>query len=120
MRKKISAFAVMLCCILASTCFLSCSSEDDETTMYTYRAEGNISGTSIASLFLITDYTAAIQNVIGESYTTSNKDKDVIAACDAVYAKHQQSTIKASGQITIKRYTIGKDDQGTAIKTYDY
>ncbi len=114
--------AAVVCCAMISTVFTSCSKDDsDSNDFYYYRANGSISGTGgLGGLFVITDYTTAIESVVGTELT-KQEDQKVIQACDAVYAKHKAeygSTI--SGTVVINRHKLGDDNDVKVIKEYQY
>ena len=99
----------------------SCSDDDDAAShMYQYIATGRISGGSLSDLNVLTDYTTAIEGVMGNSY--KEKDGEIIKACDAVYARHQSQSTKAKGSVTIMKYRLTSDDSDTGkqLKTYQY
>ena len=112
-------FAAVLCCAMISTAFTSCSKDDAESNeFYYYRAYGDV--TSTVSMFIITDYTNAINSVVGDQLTKKN-DQAVINACDAVYAKHKADYPTGNkGSVGIYRYKVGDDNSKTMIKEYKY
>ena len=122
MKKMMMTLAAVVCCAMISTVFTSCSKDDsDSNDFYYYRANGSISGTGgLGGLFVITDYTTAIESVVGTELT-KQEDQKVIQACDAVYAKHKAeygSTI--SGTVVINRHKLGDDNDVKVIKEYQY
>ena len=122
MKKIMMTLAAVVCCAMISTVFTSCSKDDsDSNDFYYYRANGSISGTGgLGGLFVITDYTTAIESVVGTELT-KQEDQKVIQACDAVYAKHKAeygSTI--SSTVVINRHKLGDDNDVKVIKEYQY
>ena len=115
--------AAVLCCAMISTAFTSCGKDDVESDeYYYYRANGQLEGTNLGlgSMFLISDYTTAIQSVVGDQLTKKN-DQAVIKACDAVYATHQAKYgTDVSGKVWIYRKKLGDDNSETTIKEYKY
>ncbi len=105
--------------------FTSCS-EEDEPGLIVYSANGNLSASgsdAFDALFGIAEYNEAIKNTLGENYTTSEKDKEVIAACDAVYKKHKSNHPSWKGSVEIIKSKVsvsGEASVGEVIKTYNY
>ena len=121
MKKIMMTLAAVLCCAMISTVFTSCSKSDDEPDLYYYQASGNISAVNagMGGLFIITDYTTAIQQAVGTGSTTQN-DQKVISACDAVYSSHKaEYGTSISGTVKIVRTKLG-DNSETTIKEYTY
>ena len=121
MNKKFIMFAAIFCCILTTAVFTSCSKDDDSSNeYYYYRAEGNAYSNSLASMFLIANYTTAIESVVGTQLTQKADDK-VIKACDAVYADHKAKYGDSiTGYVKIYRKKVGDDNSQTTIKEYNY
>ena len=114
--------AAVVCCAMISTVFTSCSKDDaDSNNLYYYRANGSITGTGgFGGLFVITDYTTAIESVVGDGFT-NQEDQKVIQACDAVYAKHKaEYGTTVSGKVEINRHKLGDDNDVKVIKEYKY
>ena len=114
--------AAVVCCVMISAVFTSCSKDDaDSNNFYYYRANGSISGTGgLGGLFVIADYTTAIESVVGTELT-KQEDQKVIQACDAVYAKHKADYgSSVSGTVTINRHKLGDDSDVKVIKEYQY
>ena len=114
--------AAVVCCVMISTVFTSCSKDDsDSSNLYYYRANGDITGTGgFGGLFVITDYTTAIESVVGDGFT-NQEDQKVIQACDAVYAKHKaEYGTTVSGTVVINRHKLGDDNDVKIIKEYQY
>lgn len=105
--------------------FTSCS-EEDEPGLILYSATGNLSASgadAFDALYGIAEYNEAIKNTLGDTYTTSNKDNEVIAACDAVYEMHQSKQNTWKGKVEIKKSKVsisGETSVGEVIKTYNY
>lgn len=119
MKKYLMTLAAVLCCVMVSVVFTSCSKDDDsDSDLYSYVAEGNATVTGTL-YFPITDYTSAIQSAVGSGLVKQN-DQKVIQACDAVYSKHKSdfgTSIK--GSIQIKRSKSGSSSS-EVIKEYTY
>ncbi len=101
----------------------ACSSDDNDESksIIYYRASGRIGGSSLNDLYVITDYTTAINSVVGEEgYTKVAKDPEVIAACDKVREEHRTTHPTAEGTVTITKYQGIDDEKGTVLKTYEY
>lgn len=120
--------AVALICMTLTLFMTSCSKESDErNNVVSYSASGSIhyigtdiSGESaIEAGMAVPDYVSAIKSVVGD-YNTSEKDAEVIAACEKVYQKHLAKNPKWSGEVTITKYVGLTDNTGTTIKTYTY
>lgn len=92
------------------------------SNIITYQAFGTLSG-DLSSLLAVPAYSEAIRKVIGESIT-SEKDNEVIAACDAVYEDHRKNHPAWKGTIEIHkiRGTSSSTETlpSTVIKTYKY
>ena len=105
--------------------FTSCS-EEDEPGLIVYTATGNLTASgadAFDALYGIAEYNEAIKNTLGENYTSSNKDNEVIAACDAVYEMHQSKHPSWTGKVEIKKSKLsilGETTTGEVIKTYNY
>ena len=122
MKKIMMTLAAVVCCAMISTVFTSCSKDDsDSSNLYYYRANGDITGTGgFGGLFVITDYTTAIESVVGDGFT-NQEDQKVIQACDAVYAKHKaEYGTTVSGTVVINRHKLGDDNDVKVIKEYKY
>ena len=75
----------------------------------------------MSDLYVLTDYTTAINSVVGETgYTNVAKDNEVIAACDAVREAHRTTHPTAEGTVTITKYQGIDDETGKDLKTYEY
>ena len=123
MKKLMKTFAAVLCCVMISTAFTSCSKDDVESSeFYYYRANGSLDGSNsgIGTMFMISDYTTAIQSVVGDQLTKKD-DQNVIKACDAVYAAHQAKYgTSVTGKVWIYRKKLGDENSETTIKEYKY
>ena len=121
MRKFMMTFAAVLCCTMIATVFTSCSKDDDDSNqaVYKYVAEGDITVTGSFTLG-VADYQSAIDNALGNAVLTVKDDAKVVAACEAVYARHiAQYGNKIKGSVKVIRYKNGKDD-ATVIVEYTY
>lgn len=123
MKNLVMTFATVLCCVMISTMFTSCGKDEVESNeYYYYRANGSLDGTNsgIGTMFMISDYTTAIQSVVGDQLTKKD-DANVIKACDAVYAAHQAKYgTSVTGKVWIYRKKLGDDNSETTIKEYKY
>ena len=105
--------------------FTSCS-EEDEPGLYVYTATGSLSASgsdAFNALLGIAEYTEAIKNTLGDNYTTTSKDDEVIAACDAVYEMHQSKHPSWTGKVEIRKSNVIVSGEATfikVIKTFDY
>lgn len=116
---------VAMVCSMAVT-MTSCSSDDDEVTdLVSYEASGTLSASNstdaLEAIFGISQYTEAIKEALGGDYVSSDKDKEVISACDAVYQNHRTNHPSWEGKITIRKYRVSSSEsEGTVVKTYTY
>lgn len=105
--------------------FTSCS-EEDEPGLYVYTATGSLSASgsdAFNALLGIAEYTEAIKNTLGDNYTTTSKDDEVIAACDAVFENHKTNHPSWTGKVDIRKSKVnvsGEANVGEIIKTYNY
>ena len=123
MKKYLMAAVALICMTMTCVSLAACSSDDNDESksIIYYRASGNISGSSLSDLYVISDYTTAINSVVGETgYTNVAKDTEVIAACDAVRETHRTTHPTAEGTITITKYQGIDDETGKVLKTYEY
>ena len=121
MKKIMMTLAAVICCAMISTVFTSCSKSDDGTDLYYYQASGNITAvnTGMGGMFVVTDYTTAIEKAVGTGATAQN-DQKVISACDAVYASHKAEYGSGlSGTVRIVRTKVD-NNSNTTIKEYTY
>ena len=125
--KKVFLAALTIVCALVM--FSSCGKNNTSpTTIYYYRAIGNISashfssggaGSLIGSSYSTGSFQDAINAAIGD-YTETPQDSKVIAACDAIDANIKADTdTKYGGSVQIVRKQ-SNDDNGTVIKEYKY
>lgn len=123
--KKVFKATIALLGILVLGAFLSsCGKQQDPTSNYVYyRAYGDIILVNAGQngLFGLSDYTAAINNAVGDGLTTP-KDDIVIEACNEVYLKHLLVyDKKISGYAEIHRIagTSGEQEH-TVIRKFTY
>lgn len=127
--KKFKSLFSIICLLAISFGFVSCN-DDDSNTIYTYIAYGEISAgsgsieESIAALSDIADYTTAISTVVN-SYTTENKDNEVIKVCDKVYQNQTTNHPTWKGWVEIRRFEGTVTNPGETvpykvIKSYSY
>lgn len=127
-EKFLKVFFLVVCTMTMAFNFTACSEDDDISpiTIITYRANGSISASSsdaFEALFAITDYTDAITKVLGNNYTTTERDKDVVSACDAVYQNHRTKHPTWKGYIEIEKSKVGHSGEilsSEIIKSYNY
>lgn len=117
MKKILKISVAVLGILLLGALFSSCEKNaSPQSKMVRYVAEGNASGSSITTLFLIASFQAAIDNAVGNGFVQEN-DAKVIAACDAYH-----NTIlyepKLQGTINITKTPMGGTQ--STIKTYIY
>lgn len=121
-QKKSFSSVLLVATILISLLagFSSCCDDDDPMSDYVYyMADCTLSSTgSIGPLFVIAEYTSAIEEVMGEEYKEA--DSQVIAACDAVYAFQRAKYSNVKGEVTITKKWLKNDKKSTVIKTYKY
>lgn len=121
-------FFVWVVTLLAG--FTACSSEEDNGLyVVTYSAGGTLSATgfdnTLVTLKVIADYNTTIGQVMGGSFCTADKDKEIIEACDKIFEKHKTQYTNAKGLVNIEK-TIGTtsspDEElpSTTLKTYKY
>ena len=122
---------MLLSSVIMIAALSSCEEKENVTTI-TYGVVGSLQSSShdiTASQPSITDYTEAIQEVLGGYYATKEMDAEVVEACDKVYASHK-SMIETAG-ISVKgslelRKTVGsatspdEELKYTVLKTYNY
>jgi len=124
--KRISWFLAIVCAVTFAFGFSSCSEVENENIIFAYRANGNISassGDALEALFCIPHYTEAITKLLGESYSMTERDKDVISVCDAVFSNHRTKYPTWKGYVEIEKSKIdasGDIISSEVIKTYKY
>ena len=111
----------ILCTVALAVNFTSCVEDaDDFDSVLIYRASGSISGDG-GALFAITDYSEAINEIVGDIYSSKEMDKEVVAACDVVYHKAKHPTWSGSVKIEKSKINISGDIvSSTTLKTYKY
>ncbi len=126
MKKYLMAAVALICMTITCVAFAACSTDEDESkTLIFYSAEGNIgyvgsdTSESFQSAFAIANFNTAIKNVTGD-YSTTSKDKEVIAACDKLYESQRANHPAWKGSVQILKYMGTSDKTGTVIKTYQY
>jgi len=106
--------------------FSSCSETTEEDLIFSYTANGNISASSgdvFGSLYCIAEYSEAINDVLGQTFSLTERDKDVITACDAVYKKHRTNHPEWKGYVEIKKSKVnnlGEAVTSVVLKRYKY
>ncbi|MBQ4162247.1 MAG: hypothetical protein IJD84_05085 [Parabacteroides sp.] len=125
-EKFLKILMAITCMMVMMFSFNSCSDDDDTMILITYTAKGSLSASgsdALDAIFGVADYTDAITRVLGDSYTTTEKDSEVVSACDAVFQKHRTNHPTWKGQIEIEKSKIetsGNIVSNTIIKTYKY
>ena len=118
-----SMFAVM-CVVTMALNLTACDGEEDRgDDLIIYTAGGLITGNDLSAVFAIAEYNDAIEVALGGNYTTVPKDKEVIAACDAVFQKHRTNNPSWKGEVKIEKEYInwmGDVVEGSTLKTYKY
>lgn len=109
--------------------FSACSSEDDELYVVTYDVAGSLTAVGgddpLITIKVITDYSTVLDQVMGGSFCTTDKDAEIIEACDQVFEKHKTQYTNVYGSVEIRK-TVGTmsspDDElpSTVLKTYNY
>ena len=109
--------------------FTACSSDDDELYVVTYDTATSLTASGedalSAPVNAISDYSTALKQVMGGSFCTTDKDAEVIEACDKVFEKHQTLYPSLKGYVEIRK-TVGTtsspDEElpSTVVKTYTY
>ena len=109
--------------------FTACSSEDDEPYVVTYDVAVNLTVSGEDDPFItikvLSDYSTVLDQVMGGSFCTKDKDAEIIEACDKVFEKHKTQYTNAFGYAEIRK-TVGTmsspDDElpSTVLKTYNY
>lgn len=118
--------AVIVCAAALLFGLKLCSEEQDESVIFTYIANGNVSASgddAFSSLACIPDYTEAITDVLGDKYSMTEIDEDVISSCDAVFTAHRTNHPTWEGTVEIEKSKIGPSSKVLSkevIKTYKY
>ena len=101
---------------------------DDELYVVTYGTATSLTASGEDALSVvkaISDYSTALNQVMGGSFCTTDKDAEVIKACDKVFEKHQALYPSLKGYVEIRK-TVGTtsspDEElpSTVVKTYTY
>lgn len=121
MTRIIRSLLVALVCLAGLS---SCEEVEQTTIMYGYSVEGKVSGGSIGTLLIISEYTEAIKKLYdGFTWGLVSKDKEVIAACDAVYNSQSSRYSDLQGSLILYRKEYGENSEVTAskeLKTYTF
>lgn len=108
--------------------FTACSS-DDETYVVTYDVASSLTASGdvdpLIAVKAATDYSTALDQVMGGSFCTTDKDAEIIAACDEVFSKHKTQYPTLKGYVEIRKTvgTVTSPDEelpSTVLKTYNY
>ncbi|AVM52885.1 hypothetical protein JN06_00174 [Bacteroides zoogleoformans] len=125
-KNLMKSLLALVCMMTVTFSFTSCSSDDDETLIITYVAEGSLvdsSGSMMGVLVAIPEYTEAIGKMMGGLYLTTTKDSEIVKACDAVYQRQRTAYPTLKGNVEIHRgesNTEGETVTNKVIKTYKY
>ncbi len=120
------AFFALVCVVAASLSFTSCSSDDDDNeAIYVYTVDTTLGADLGIQMAVVSPFQTAINKACGGNYyTTSNKNNEVIAACDAVYAqlKDQYSFLQGEVKIMLSYGSTDPNSKGDAkcIKSYKF
>lgn len=125
MKKAIKFLIFAAALAIFGSALTSCTSEETETVIYSYTANGNISATNDpGATFIIPEFNQEIQNVLGGvNYSLTEMDSEVIAACDAMYERAKAEHPGAQGEITINKNTSTTDNphgEDTTLRTYTF
>lgn len=126
-RNVLKRMALFVWVVALLVGFTACSSEDDELYVVTYdvAADFSDSGEDGHSIKIILDYSTVLDQVMGGSFCTKDKDAEIIEACDKVFEKHKTQYTNVFGNVEIRK-TVGTmsspDDElpSTVLKTYNY
>lgn len=128
MKKAIKyLFASIAMIAVASLLLTSCNTKEEKTYIYTYVADGQVSASDDpSSAMAIPIFNEEIEELLGgASYSLTEKDDEVIAACDALYETLKPEHPKWKGEVKILKYisdagTDAESIKGTTIKTYSF
>lgn len=115
-----------MCVAVMAIGLTSCSEEESEGVQFiVYASEptiGIMGDTGLEILMAVMDdYDKALKQVMGGDYCMSDKDKEVIAACDKVFQSHQSKYSQIEGTVDIRKMSSSSPlSEGTVIKTYTY
>ena len=121
------SLAALMCVAVMAMGLTACSEEESEgihVIVYTY--DPTLSATGMDGLAIIStvlgDYSNALKQAMGGDYCMTEKDTEVIAACDKVFQSHQNKYSQLKGSITILKTITNSpsSEAGTVIKTYTY
>lgn len=131
-EKLFRVLSVLVMVVTASFLFVSCSKEEQGSEVmisYYHVDDLTFTGSFVDGMDMIanamSDYSKAIEGVLGGTYTDKEMDEEVMTACDAVYEKHKADYPKLKGTVIIIR---NKTDLSVSdnkpveetIKTYKY
>ncbi len=121
MKHYLMAAVALICMTITCVAFTACSNNTDEReSIISYSATGTVNAVDdMSALFAVASYNSAIKNVVPD-YGTTEKDAEVIAACDKVYADHTANHPNYRGTVTITKFKGIDDKTGTTLKTYEY
>lgn len=129
MKDVFKRMALLVWVMALAAGFTACSSDDDEPYVVTYDVAASLTASEgddpLASAKAATDYDAVISQVMGGIFCTTDKDAEIIAACDEVFEKHKTQYPFLKGYVEIRKtvgITTSPDEElpSTVIKTYNY
>lgn len=117
--------AALMCVVVMAVGLASCSEEKNEMQLIMYTSDPVIGvmgdGGLEIIMAVIDDYDTALKQVMGGDYCTTNKDEEVIAACDKIFQSHQSKYPQVEGTMSIRKIVSSSEpSEGTIIKTYTY
>ena len=119
MKKVLKAFIMLVCAGSMLAAVSSCEGNEDTQEVISYYADGNVSTVSSSDGNYydrgLTDYNDAIKELLGGvNYVIgSNRDSDVIAACNAVYERHLGENLNLKGTVKIHKATGSQSDSSS-------
>lgn len=124
-KRTSKSLAALMCAAVMAVSLAACSDNEEVTAqliMYTSEPAIGIMGDGSIEILMavIDDYDNALKEVMGGDYCTTDKDKEVIAACDKVFQSHQSKYPQVEGTMSIRKTFVISSSEGTIIKTYTY
>lgn len=120
------SLAALMCVAVMAIGLTACSEEEGEgiqIIVYTSEPTIGIMGDTGLEILMavIDDYDKALKQAMGGDYCMSDKDEEVIAACDKVFQSHQSKYSQIEGTMDIRKTSSSSpSSEGTIIKTYTY
>ena len=124
-KRTLKSLAALMCAAVMAVSLAACSDNAEvmaQLIMYTSEPAIGIMGDGSIEIMMavIDDYDNALKEVMGGDYCTTDKDKEVIAACDKVFQSHQSKYPQVEGTMSIRKTFVISSSEGTIIKTYTY